>query len=60
MNRTQTHPWRQSIKADKQPRIQLHPHLTCPSCKEPYALTPDEARKGYQCRLCADLEEFGI
>jgi len=62
MNRTQTHPWRQSVKAHKtkQERIQLHPHLTCPTCKTPYALTSEEARKGYQCMDCTQLEEFGV
>jgi len=25
---------------------------TCPTCKEPGALTPREAARGYQCRAC--------
>lgn len=34
------------------------PDLACPTCGEARALTYAEARRGYQCRNCADLEEF--
>jgi hypothetical protein len=57
------HPWRQSVKAAKgrkarkarytSPRL----NLTCPTCGTPRALTPSEASRGYQCSLCADIEE---
>jgi hypothetical protein len=33
------------------------PSLTCPTCKTPNALTPFEARRGYQCRHCTAAEE---
>lgn len=33
------------------------PSLTCPTCKTPNALTPFEARRGYQCRTCTAAEE---
>ena len=57
------HPWRQSVKvhkARKAPGTELHPHLTCPTCGEYYALTAQEARKGYQCINCTALDEFGL
>lgn len=33
--------------------------LPCPTCKAPDRLTPADARAGYQCDRCADLEEGG-
>lgn len=30
---------------------------TCPTCKEPNALSRFEALKGYQCSRCADRDE---
>lgn len=33
------------------------PSLTCPTCKTPNALTPFEARRGYQCHHCTRAEE---
>ena len=31
--------------------------LTCPTCGRANALSPADARRGYQCGRCADLEE---
>ena len=31
--------------------------LPCPTCGESNRLTPADARKGYQCNACADLQE---
>ena len=32
-------------------------NLPCPTCKQPDRLTPADARRGYQCDLCADRDE---
>ncbi len=35
-------------------------NLPCPTCKAPNRLTPEDARRGYQCDRCADAAEgFG-
>lgn len=40
---------------------QPDPKLTCPTCKQPGALTTYEAAKGYQCRDCtARTEGYGF
>lgn len=39
--------------APARPRLSL----TCPTCKTPNALTPLEARRGYQCRHCTAVDE---
>lgn len=31
----------------------------CPTCKEPNKLTAADAKLGYQCDRCADVEERG-
>lgn len=45
-------------------RLAMHrPHANvrnrpCPTCGRPNQLTAHEVSKGYQCRDCADREEF--
>lgn len=32
-------------------------NLSCPTCKAPNVLTPEDRRRGYQCDACADRAE---
>ena len=43
-----------ALSAPERPNL---PATTCPNCKRPNALTPRQARAGYQCNRCADAEE---
>lgn len=48
---------RQAMAERSLARLKKRLDLTCPTCKTPNALSLAEARKGYQCNRCADLEE---
>ena len=63
MSQSPHHAWREDVRLAKVRKARKDRYsgprlnLTCPTCGTPRALTPSEARKGYQCSLCADIEE---